>query len=262
MVNDTPNPPTNHCIPKSSGFTLIELLMVVAIIAILSAILIPAVAKVRQSAGNAKCTANLRSLAQATLLYANGHQSLAPVAGGRGALLPNHNQIRPDYTHPPATEAVASYILDRPANLDVVSQNDNETQVSVCFCPHGDQTLDAAGEVENTTASRRYGFIGLSSIAGESPAKIRRTFGDGEEGNYIRIPNLPSPSLTFMWMDWPSASVTHKQVEAHLDRVKERHGGMVNVAYFDGSVTSWTLEDLKATASPSHPKFDQHWRGL
>lgn len=54
----------------NSGFTLIELLVVIAIIGILAAILIPALGAVRASANNVKCVSNLRSIAQATLLYA------------------------------------------------------------------------------------------------------------------------------------------------------------------------------------------------
>jgi len=54
----------------NAGFTLIELLVVIAIIGILAAILIPAVGAVRASANNTKCVSNMRSIAQATLLYA------------------------------------------------------------------------------------------------------------------------------------------------------------------------------------------------
>jgi len=54
----------------NTGFTLIELLVVIAIIGILAAILIPAVGAVRASANNTKCVSNMRSIAQATLLYA------------------------------------------------------------------------------------------------------------------------------------------------------------------------------------------------
>lgn len=52
-----------------SAFTLVELLVVVAIIALLIGILIPAVGKARKVAQTTKCLANIRSLEQAHWIY-------------------------------------------------------------------------------------------------------------------------------------------------------------------------------------------------
>ncbi|MFA6287434.1 MAG: type II secretion system protein [Opitutaceae bacterium] len=76
-----------HHYPKSSpsaatprgGFTLIELLTVIAIVGILAAILIPTVAKVRQSATRSTCASNLRQIALGSLAYANDHKGLLPL---------------------------------------------------------------------------------------------------------------------------------------------------------------------------------------
>ncbi|AQT68374.1 putative major pilin subunit [Anaerohalosphaera lusitana] len=64
---------------KKKGFTLIELLVVIAIIAMLMAILMPALGKVKRMAERIVCGSNLRGLGNAVAVYASDYDDEYPV---------------------------------------------------------------------------------------------------------------------------------------------------------------------------------------
>jgi prepilin-type N-terminal cleavage/methylation domain-containing protein len=80
---------------RKGAFTLVELLVVIGIIAVLIAMLLPALKKARQQAQAVACESNLRQLGTAFLAFASEHRNRLPSTGVMG----------PDYQSQPGSYA-------------------------------------------------------------------------------------------------------------------------------------------------------------
>ena len=67
--------------PRPAGFTLVELLVVIGIIAVLTAVLMPALAAARRAAQMTRCATQLREIANASRLHALDHRGYYQLAG-------------------------------------------------------------------------------------------------------------------------------------------------------------------------------------
>src|SRR5689334_3944798 len=73
------NDQNNHRNSRPHGFTLVELLVVIGVIALLIAILLPALQRVRLASRTTACASNLRQIAQWGLLYAQENHGILPM---------------------------------------------------------------------------------------------------------------------------------------------------------------------------------------
>lgn len=105
----------------SAAFTLVELLVVVAIIAVLAALLLPALTRSKESARAAACVSNLHQIGLALQMYVDGNNNKLPVMRDQ----------------PMDTNAISTNALP---NVDTVLKNEL-ANTNVLRCPSDNQMI-------------------------------------------------------------------------------------------------------------------------
>jgi prepilin-type N-terminal cleavage/methylation domain-containing protein len=130
--------------PRSRrGFTLIELLVVIAILAVLMALLLPALAGVRDKGRRAACLSNLRQMGIAIHLYADDCEGKIPY-GPKAPLFTSPASFYPSTGAPTSLLSLQS---GAPVALGLLLKQQLADTPRVLFCPGSDQPLDADAEL-------------------------------------------------------------------------------------------------------------------
>ena len=237
---------------RCRGFTLVELLVVVGIIAVLIAILMPALRRARQAAYEASCASNLRQLMMGALMFANEHKGHLP--GG------HYDRGNPDpekrdwiFNDQPYGSLDPSKVPQEGTLFKYVNRD-----VAIYRCP-ALQPMPGAFHDSNG----RFDYVMFLSFTGAKVTNIRPIAKYRHSNG--REDTLPTPVLL---EEDPARHMNTLSIDsghASIDSFSHQHRDGANYASIDGSV-HWVKEDKTGPGMLTYAWTSQApsgtWQGL
>ena len=229
---------------KRNHFTLIELLVVIAIIAILAAILMPALQQARERAMSTKCISNLKNCATSARMYTDISRNLWP--GGDVT-----NGDRP--AMPWYVELARAKIMEGPTNPRK-SQNWNKMRNPVTICPSMPTETDSSwpqgygscrANLQPSLSTYPCYNIDDLGLARENATNPTRTDISPEERIWLMDTGNTYNGVMRSNGHWyESAANNYTQANAWYGYPMAIHNGRMNLVSFAGAVTTVMPRDL------------------